>query len=81
MAIWRRQFFHQEMGDADDCSYSLACDTTNGHIYIISGLARPGQDYCETHSEIADLLAADSSAAKHALLQLIGTLVHPERQG
>jgi hypothetical protein len=79
MAIWRRQFFHQEMGDADDRSYFLACDTANGHVYIINGHARSGQDYYETQSEIADLLAAESSAAKHALLQLIGTLVHPER--
>jgi len=79
MAIWRREFFHQETGDAGERSHSLACDTANGRVFIISGCDRTGQEYYENESEIADFLTADTSAAKHALLQLIGSLVYREQ--
>lgn len=79
MTIWRRQFFHQEMGDDGARSHFLACDTANGHVFIISGYARLDQEYYETEAEIAEFLTADTSVAKHALLQLIGQLVHSER--
>jgi hypothetical protein len=79
MAIWRRQFFHQATGDAGERTHFLACDTANGHVFIVSGYARTDQEYYETQSEIADFLTADTSAAKHALLQLIGMLVYREQ--
>lgn len=79
MAIWRRQFFHQATGDAGERTHFLACDTANGHVYIINGHALTDQEYYETESEIADFLTADIGAAKHALLQLIGTLVYREQ--
>lgn len=79
MAIWRRQFFHQDTGDDRERTHYLACDTANGHVYIISRHTRIGQDYSEAESEIGDFLIADTSAAKHALLQLIGGLVHGEQ--
>jgi hypothetical protein len=79
MAIWRRQFFHQATGDAGERTHFLACDTANGHVFIINGYTRTGQEYYETQSEIADFLNADASAARHALLQLIGMLVYKEQ--
>ena len=79
MAIWRRQFFRQETGDTSERTHFLACDTANGHVFIVSGYARIDQEYYETESEISDFLTADPSPAKHALLQLIGTLVYRER--
>jgi hypothetical protein len=79
MVIRRRQFFRQEMGDTEERSHFLACDTANGHVFVISGHARGGGEYYETQSDVADFLVTDTSAAKHALLQLIGMLVHREQ--